>query len=530
MAKRFSSFCFLALIASLLLILAMSQILAADPVRLRIMLPAGTIDDPATDPVMQEIQKRTNTKVEFVTGGWDQIWNKVNLAVASKEDIDLIHVDSVSNPWQQWAREGLFYCLDDLVTKDKYPYIESVSNSWSFAGLKVGGKRYFLPGTHHGQDWAVFIREDWLLKLGLAKPKTMDEMYTVLKAFRDKDPDGNGKNDTIPWQVSMPDVDNFGDFEFFIRGFGGSPGGFFADFELKNGKLTDPSVSNNTRDGLKFVNKLYREGLINKDFASLKDVTQANAKYLYADKAGCIWTSRTAEFEDEMLKTNPDARLGFLAPVAAKGRKFYPCQGTAWWLLLGIPKTCKNPQKALEFVEFCNSEEGRKLLVAGVKGRHYSEFSADGVFKQDREAWVKDYDPKINGYDYPLWWRFFCTVHGYIPVTQYGTYEEALKHVQMYLSDSDAKKRFNWKTMVKYGGYYNEPGDPLHAVTLDSVADITVRLQKNVKAVYWLKIITAKDAGEIDKLWQQYRAEYKKVGGDKFIAAYQDYYDKNLKK
>ena len=38
-----------------------------------------------------------------------------------------------------------------------------------------------------------YIRKDWLEKLGLEEPKTVDELYNVLVTFRDKDPNGNGK-------------------------------------------------------------------------------------------------------------------------------------------------------------------------------------------------------------------------------------------------------------------------------------------------------------------------------------------------
>ena len=42
----------------------------------------------------------------------------------------------------------------------------------------------------------AFIRKDWLDKLGLEQPKTIDDFYNVLKAFKEQDPDGNGANDT----------------------------------------------------------------------------------------------------------------------------------------------------------------------------------------------------------------------------------------------------------------------------------------------------------------------------------------------
>lgn len=43
---------------------------------------------------------------------------------------------------------------------------------------------------------AMFWRKDWLDKLGLEVPKTLDDYEKVLTAFVEEDPDGNGKKDT----------------------------------------------------------------------------------------------------------------------------------------------------------------------------------------------------------------------------------------------------------------------------------------------------------------------------------------------
>src|SRR4030042_2784638 len=63
--------------------------------------------------------------------------------------------------------------------------------------VTIDGKMYGLPdpGQIPPTDGLV-IRKDWLDKLGLAMPKTMDELIEVARKFTNDDPDGNGKNDT----------------------------------------------------------------------------------------------------------------------------------------------------------------------------------------------------------------------------------------------------------------------------------------------------------------------------------------------
>lgn len=498
------------------------------PVTLRIFRPANVIDT-SKDPVMLEIQKRTNTRIEIVTAPWDQCWNKLNLIMASGERLDLINADSQQNPWVKWAREGMLYELDELIDNEKHPYCDSVTKAESFEPFRIDGKRYYVVGTHHGQDWAFYIRQDWLDKLGLEMPETLEDFYEVAIAFRDRDPDGNGIADTIACQVSMQDVDNYAYFEPFLRGYGASGGGFFKDLTPgADGKLIDNSITENTKQALTYISKLYREKLINTDFTTIRDVVSVNAKYLFANKAGAIWTSRAREFEENIRKHEPEARLvPVKKPLTASGKNLLKTQGYAYWMLVGIPRTSRHPEKALDFLEFCNSEEGRKLLVCGIEGVHYSAFN-NGIYKQNRKKWEEDFDVKNNGYDYPMWWGFFTTIHGYIPYDQYPTYEEAFKNKVIYDTEEDAELDTGWRAALRNGAMYNEE-NLLHYVTLSEVNDEFVKIQKEVKAKYFLKIITAEDPEEIETDWEHYKAEYKKAGGEKWLQAYQAYYDNHLK-
>lgn len=45
----------------------------------------------------------------------------------------------------------------------------------------------------------VYLNKTWLDNLGLTYPETVEELYTVLKAFKEQDANGNGDpNDEIP--------------------------------------------------------------------------------------------------------------------------------------------------------------------------------------------------------------------------------------------------------------------------------------------------------------------------------------------
>ncbi|MGE5528666.1 MAG: ABC transporter substrate-binding protein [Patescibacteria group bacterium] len=60
--------------------------------------------------------------------------------------------------------------------------------------LAADGKTWGVPVAGH--PLALYLRQDWLTKLGLSPPTTWEELAKVAEAFTRKDPDGNGKNDT----------------------------------------------------------------------------------------------------------------------------------------------------------------------------------------------------------------------------------------------------------------------------------------------------------------------------------------------
>ena len=80
-------------------------------------------------------------------------------------------------------------------------FAAAIGGSW--AKEKAGGAfaaviAFILINNITGAVFGPQIRKDWLDKLGLEMPHDPESLYQVLKAFRDRDPNGNGKKDEIP--------------------------------------------------------------------------------------------------------------------------------------------------------------------------------------------------------------------------------------------------------------------------------------------------------------------------------------------
>lgn len=147
---------------------------------------------------------------------------------------------------------------------------------------------YFEISPAISADWN---QENWIEKLNLEMPKTMDELYDVMVAFRDQDPDGNGQDDTI----GMVFHNNFlsaglGDAVGLFNGFGAYPAIWVKDGE---DKLKYGSIMEENKAALEYIAKMYQEGLIDQDFSSNDEVkaSEAAASGRAGIQYGLMWNA-----------------------------------------------------------------------------------------------------------------------------------------------------------------------------------------------------------------------------------------------
>ncbi|WP_308737561.1 extracellular solute-binding protein [Paenibacillus sp. AR247] len=179
--------------------------LTKEPVTLNMFTRIAPLNGPFKDmPVFQDYEKMSNVHVNFTEAPTDGFQEKKNLLFASNELPDAFYRSGIT-PLEatQYGAVGQLIPLEDLIDKyapnlktlmEQYPEIRSAITT-------PEGHIYAIPGivtlaaARTDKKW---INEAWLKKLGLKEPETTDELYDVLVAFRDKDPNGNGKKDEIP--------------------------------------------------------------------------------------------------------------------------------------------------------------------------------------------------------------------------------------------------------------------------------------------------------------------------------------------
>jgi ABC-type glycerol-3-phosphate transport system substrate-binding protein len=498
------------------------------PTKIKIYKP-GIAFDTETDPILKVIEKKLNIDMDFVTAPWDQSMQKATLIINSGEDMDVVHGIDFTVPWDQWARDGVMTQLDSFITKEKTPYLHLLTTSQTFKPLYVDGKRFYTPINHHGADWVFFIREDWLKKLNLKMPTTLDELYTVAKAFTFGDPDGNGQADTVGFQNEA--IVRSWEPVLFAHGVSAwllskKPMG------IRNGKVYHEYVTEGAKAALKYMNRLNREGILNTDWPLTKNLPTANSKYWDAGKAGMAWMP--LNFSQKIRQDNPNAKIAAIPPLkAAPGFEYVGTRGMEWYGMVGYPKSSKVVAKSLELNEFVNTLEGRELFISGVKGQHWTK-RENGVFDRNRDTWNGTTIPAVdlnarNGNHF-LATTFFCISNGYLDYRKWPTFELATKNFEFWVDDFSFKNDpFNAKTGMEFAAQYaGYPGE-LKYVELKDVAEIGRKLDTEVQKVYWQKMNFAKTDAEFEALWTEYLDMWKRTGGDQYVAAYQAYYDKYLK-
>src|SRR5512138_3927199 len=151
------------------------------------------------------IEKKLNIKLVFDVPPVADFKTKLNLVLASEDLPDVFIGGGIALDQQQiLAQQGTIIPLNDLIDKYSVEFKKVLETAPATKDLitLLDGKIYALPDYnecyHCSMSQKMWVYKPWLDKLGLKIPETTDEFYAMLKAFKEKDPNGNGKADEIP--------------------------------------------------------------------------------------------------------------------------------------------------------------------------------------------------------------------------------------------------------------------------------------------------------------------------------------------
>ena len=346
------------------------SLVSAEPKEFTVFLNFNNMPFDSNWQAWQEAAKRTNVSLKgTISLSNSNEEEAFNLMLSSGNLADIIgYVDAAA--LEKLGRDGGMIPLNDLI-EEHAPNIQRVLEKdarFRQTAYSLDGNIYQIPKSQElkaAEFW--WIRQDWLDKLDLKAPTTVDELHDVLYAFRNEDPNGNGLKDEVP---------------LFDRAGWKQPDEYLylwdtsLEFYPRDGKMTYEPLEENFKTGVSNMIKWYQEGLIDPEIftrgASSRDTL------LGGDIGGCThdWIS-TANYNTTLAETIPGFQMVAIAPPADQNGLVkervsrYP--GVGW----GISSQCKDPVTAIKFMDYFFTEDGNELMNWGIEGDTFTR-DADG--------------------------------------------------------------------------------------------------------------------------------------------------------
>ena len=321
----------------------------------------------------QELQNRTGIDIEWVHPSVGTEKENINIAIASRDLPDIM-----TWTWSSQAG-GAAKMVEDEVIISLNDYEEYMPNYLALLSEnEVADKSARLDdGSLYGFSHIVadesvmvtggyMIRQDWLDKLGLKAPETIDEWYNVLKAFKEKDPNGNGINDEIPF------VCNKGAHFTHMAPAFGVKSGFYPDAD---GKIHYGPIEEGYREFLLTMSKWYKEGLIDTEYVT-NETKNVDAKVL-SDQAGSLYGSITSQLAKYVKqKSGTDFKLvAVKSPADKDGISHSSLDARKHGVngqTIAVSSKCKYPIQAIQLIDYLFGEDGRMLTNWGKEGESYT--------------------------------------------------------------------------------------------------------------------------------------------------------------
>lgn len=512
------------------------------PVTLTIgLVESSNVTDYETNYYTKYLEEKTGIDLDFYFFPSSETSQKLELMVTANEELPdiIMYVDLSDAAKASYGKQGVFIPLNEYMDKYAYFWKQTYDKYCSDTEKKVietlskspDGNIYGFPfmdvDPTDSQVESIYINHVWLEKLGLKVPTTTDELYEVLAAFRDKDPNGNGKKDELPL-VGYNTIDVRGDLIFILmNSFIYYNYSNYGRFNVENGKLSVPYITEDYREGLRYIHKLYKEGLIapisfTQDYKQLKALADRpkNEDTIVGALAHHPWSgSQGWTYNDE----NYGKLVEYTAIGPLKGPK-----GVAWspYKLVGIDfttyitKDCEYPEVAFRLLDFMADETTSLISRRGEPGvdweyvegdveAHYSKLGFKGVYRVLNDIWA---EPEQN--------KNWHAQLQFLPASLFAGF------AKRDFANELEKKR----DALFLNGFYRRYGQyPDEIVTnlvytdeeLNEISEISTTITNYENEA---RVLFVTGEMDIEKDWDSYVQQIKDLGLDKWLSVAQQAY------
>jgi len=355
----------------------------AEPLNISMALMAGPktpnswAEKALEEELAAKLGRSVNVEPVFLPD-WSELNTKINLLMSGKDTRPNILWTGDTKEYLKWVDADIVQDVTPSLQKYGKEIINYYTKDTLFYHWDPSGKMFRIPAdVPEASYMTTIIRKDWLDKLGLQVPKTLDEYVEALRAFTKDDPDGNGKNDTYGlsgdnyYRSLLPFFYAYGvDVENFIR--------------QDDGSIKFGSVMPEVKTVLELLQTLYKEGVIDPRMSTSANSSDQIVNDIYASgKAGSFYrfvdyfnpgNSAAVSFK----KLNPNGEYISIDPIVGPSGfgSDQPDPGIGWCYLVITDTT--NVDDAVQVLNTMATPETFKLFTFGKEGEHYE--MKDGIF------------------------------------------------------------------------------------------------------------------------------------------------------
>ena len=326
------------------------------------------------DATAERVTAKTGVDLNFMKPVVDD-GQKLNMMIAGNQLPDILTLDKNDAALKKMAEAGMLWPLDELI--DQYaPKMREILPKEILSNYQMAdGKTYQFTTWIQGEAWQkaareydqivgtnqpiITVRKDYYDEIGRPEIRNMTEFIAAVKQMKENHPDKIG---FYPADGSMS-ADEFGKSAKLSHY--GIQMGLSTDFSEKDGGIQWVVRDDKFKEPMKYLNEMYLEGILTKDpFIDTKDV--GKAKIEQGDVISYCWTISDGE---KVPGDNPDTTYEILPPFETYGQ----IRTGSGWLATVIPKTCKDPERAIRFLEYLASVEGHSDVSWGIEGDTYQD-------------------------------------------------------------------------------------------------------------------------------------------------------------
>lgn len=376
---------------ALLLSTGLAQVaLAEEPVELDILFFGLTSSPESVQIVLDsELNKRLEASVGIKISAAAVDDEQKQVILAGNDLTDIVNIREQTDILPMVQGEQILP-LNDLIDKygDNIKNIRPERLKMAQTLLSDGsGEAYVLPIYAGREDRAPKVshsiymtRWDYYKEMGYPKVETPDDMLALLKEMQEKHPvteDGKPVYGVsfFTSQLSTNDFDKRFHHTFGYHTINPNILWRVSDKEMVF-NYTDPTGP--FWQAAEYYNKAHRMGILDPD-----SLTQNNTDFATKVTAGQIlspWLRAFARpFEVAQLDKDPETIVGFQTiPVEGVTLWTNVVQAAGWEaFFVAIPSNCRNPEKAMQFINYCFGYEGSRMISSGIEGVHWTY--VDGV-------------------------------------------------------------------------------------------------------------------------------------------------------